>query len=325
MKSYCNIRSIANWFPLRKLSNTHFTKNRTALKLSLIIAAGALLAACSSSSPSAAPHKIHKKTVSVKVIPAPKALLSAAPPQPDGSAWVLSGTSTAKTITDIDLSNGKTISAVGIDPNADSLAESSTGILVVGIATTKTGAVQLLNSSTGAMETTIPVGAPVKDLAFGSNGTTLYVLNGNTTSESITTIDTATKKVGNTFGTSLGTISISTDPSQSAIWGLGANGTVNEQGLPNGGVAITAFPTGNPGISITTSPTNGTVYVLKGTPAGSNIAVISPVTDAIETVLPAAAGSIALATSVNGRTLYDFVGTPSVGNIQEIALPPSGK
>lgn len=302
-------------------------KNKTAIKIYVLATSGVLLAACSSNGNSTASHKHHKTTSAVtpKVLPGPKSIISAGSPQPNGSIWVLSGTKNIRTLTNIDLSNGKTISAVGADPNADSLGESPNGILALGIASGKDGAVQILNSSTGSLETTIPVGAPVKSLAFGANGSTLYVLNGNTKSESITTINAAKDKVMGTFGTSLGTIAISPDPSQSAIWTIGTGGTINEQSLPNGSSAVTAFPTGNPGISIAVSPTTGTVYALKGTPAGSNIAVISPVTDSIKTVLAAAAGSVALAVSPNGRTLYDIVGTPTVGNIQEIPLSSSGQ
>ena len=66
------------------------------------------------------------------------------------------------------------------------------------------------------------------------------------------------------------------------------------------------------------------LYVLKGTAAASNIAVVSTVTDAIKKLLPAAGGSVGLAISPDGRTLYDVVGTPAVGNIQEIRLGANG-
>ena len=186
-----------------------------------------------------------------------------------------------------------------------------------------TGAVELLNATTGAEDGAIVVGAPVRGLAFGGDGVTLYVLDGDAASTSVTVIDTTSSTIVTSFGQPHDAIGLVPDPSQSAIWTVDRSGVIEETSLSSG-KPVAAFALGDSGLAIAMSPNSDHIYVLKGTPAASTIAVVSTVTDSVERLIPAAAGSIALAVSPDGRTLYDMVGTPTVGNIQEIPLGPSG-
>lgn len=291
------------------------------IRTSALVVVGIVAAACSSR---VAADKVKpNRHTAIRILPAPKELLSMATPQPNGIIWVLHGGPAVKTLTSIDLSDAKSLTSIGVSAAASAVAQSSTGVVALGFATTHTGAVELLNGTTGAEVDSIAVGAPVRSLAFGGDGVTLYILDGTAGSTSVTSIDTASSKILSSFGEPHDAIAIGPDPAQTALWTVDRSGVVGQTSLLSGKPAVT-FTVGGPGIALAVSPTDNYLYVLKGTPAASDIAVVSTATESIRRVLPAAVGSTALAVSPDGRTLYDAVGTPTVGNIQEIPLGPSG-
>ena len=294
---------------------------RVPAALLLVACFGLAGSSCSSHSAAAKTPVAHH--VVARVLPAPSGLIAAGAPQPNGLLWVLNSGASVKTLTSVDLIDAKTLDSVGVSTSASALAQSSTGILALGLATARTGAVELLNATTGAEDGAIAVGAPVLGLAFGGDGVTLYVLDGDAASTSVTVIDTTSSTIVTSFGQPHDAIGLVPDPSQSAIWTVDRSGVIEETSLSSG-KPVAAFALGDSGLAIAMSPNSDHIYVLKGTPAASTIAVVSTVTDSVERLIPAAAGSIALAVSPDGRTLYDMVGTPTVGNIQEIPLGPSG-
>jgi DNA-binding beta-propeller fold protein YncE len=255
----------------------------------------------------------------VHSLAAPAGLIAGAAPQPNGLVWVLSAKRKIRTIGQIDLTNGKQKQAVGASAGAKAVAQSSTGVVALGVGTATTGAVQLLNASTGALENTVAVGAPVEDVAFGDDGTTLYVLNGTATSQSVTVINTTTQKIVATTGLPSDAHAIMPDPSQNAVWSVERSGSVQETSLTNH-KPLGSFSVGDPGVSIAMSPNGRVLYVLKRAGNVDNIAVIDAASERIERILPAAHGSVALAISPDGGRLYDFVGTSRYGNIQVIDL-----
>lgn len=255
-----------------------------------------------------------------RTVAVPAGLLAGTVPQPNGTLWVLAGTRSVRTINEINLSTGKQNLSVGVSDTAQALAQSSTGLLALGLASPKTGAVELLDASTGAVTSTIPVGAPVMSVAFGDDGVTLYVLNGTATTRSVTVIDTSTQRVTGTIGLPSDARSIVPTPDQKAIWSVQASGVVQETSLMTSRKPIESFSTASPGIAVAVAPSGGVLYVLKGTSAQANIAVISVATERITSVLAAAANSVGLGVSLDGSQLYDFVGAPSYGNIQILDL-----
>lgn len=249
-----------------------------------------------------------------RVIATPSGLIAGTMPQPNGTIWVLAGTRRVRTINEIDLATGRQRAAIGVSNAARAVAQSSTGSLAVGLGSARAGAVEL-RSASGALTGTIPVGAPVICLAFGDDGTTLYVLDGRAKTRSVTVIDTSTHRVTGTIGLPSDARSIVPTPNQRAIWSLQASGALQETSLSTR-KPIESFPIGSPGIAVASSPNGGVLYALKGTPGTANIAVISAATEQIRRVLPAAADSVALGVSLDGSQLYDFVGSPSYGNVQ---------
>jgi DNA-binding beta-propeller fold protein YncE len=258
-------------------------------------------------------------TVRPRTIAAPARLLAGTAPQPNGTLWALAGTGSVRTINEINLATGKQSLSVGVSNTAQALAQSSTGVLALGLASAKTGAVELLDSSTGAVTGTVPVGAPVMSVAFGDDGVTLYVLNGTAKTRSVTVINTSTQKVTGTIGLPSDARSVVPTPDQQAIWSVQSSGVVQETSLINRR-PIESFPTGSPGIAVAVAPGGGMLYVLKGTSAQANIAVITVASERITSVLAAATNSVGLGVSLDGSQLYDFVGAPSYGNIQILDL-----
>ena len=224
-----------------------------------------------------------------------------------------------RAIDQIDLATGKQSAAIGVSNSAQTLAQSSTGVLALGLGAARTGAIELLNASTGSITSTIPVGAPVISLAFGDDGVTLYALDGRAKTRSVTIVNTSTGKVTGTIGLPADARAIVPTPNQKAIWSVERSGTVQETSLTNR-KPIESFDTGNPGIAIAVSPSGETLYVLKGTATQANIDLIATATEHVAHVLPAAANSVDIGISLSGSQLYDFVGSPSYGNIQVLDL-----
>jgi hypothetical protein len=254
------------------------------------------------------------------IVPAPSGVVSAASVQPNGTVWVLSGNVASKTLNQIAISTGKQTQAIGVSAAADSVSESPTGLLAIGLATATTGAVEFLNGGSGALVGSVAVGAPVRALAFGVDGITLYVLDGSSSSTSISVINSSTQRTSQTFGAPPDAIGLSPDPSQRSIWTVEASGNVQQTSLMST-KPIQQIPIGGPGIAVALSNSGRSLFVLKGDRTAANIDLIAIAGDKVRQVLPAAANSVGLITAATGSALYDVVGSPQVGNLQAIRLP----
>ncbi len=208
--------------------------------------------------------------------------------------WVLAGSTQTKTLTQLDLSTKKTITIVPISKDATAVAQSSIGTVAVGVGTATSGAVELLNGTSGTVNATIPVGAPVKGLAFGADGVTLYVLNGTQSSSSITEINASNSQVITTIGSPKDAVGLYPDPQQKDVWTVQSTGNVQEISLQSG-VAVGLTSLDSPGTALTISPTSGDVYVLKGSGSVWNIDHIVPGKFKPAKTIAAAAFSVALA------------------------------
>jgi DNA-binding beta-propeller fold protein YncE len=295
--------------------------SRLAALVTTAAVAAVALSACSSGAPATGRSRSSSaaEVRPAHIYAAPAGLLGAAAPQQNGVLWLLAGTSSARALHALDLSNSSLVGAVPVSNDASSLAQSSTGELADGIATATAGAVELRNGSTGALVATVPVGAPVRQLVFGADGNTLYVLDGNATSTSVTVVDTGSKTVQGSFGVGLDTVAVAPSPDQTSVWALSSKGAV-EQVAVAGGKVEARFTVGHSGTDLVISPTGDRLYVLKGAPSSRNVAVVAVATEQVRTVLPAPADCVAVVLSADGQTLYDAVGTTSLGNVQAFAL-----
>lgn len=284
-----------------------------------VVGLATLVAACASPSgqpttpTTAAPEVSH-------IIPGPSGLLGAGQPQPNGTMWLLSGSPQVKAIDQIDLSGGQTVASVGVSANATAVAQSSTGAIAVGLGTATTGAVELHSGTTGAVTSTVPVGAPVRALAFGADGVTLYVLNGAGRSTSLSTIDTSSGTVTGSVGMPVDGVAVTPDPANANVWSVQQSDNLQQTSLTSRR-AVQVLPIDGPGIGVAITPQGQSILVLKGTGTVDNIVEIDTSSGTVTRTLAAAAHSVGLVISPDGATLYDLVGTPSYGNIQVIPLP----
>jgi hypothetical protein len=288
------------------------------LPVYLLVSALAI-AGCGSGGTPSAHHHSSGQTKPLEVVPGPAGLRSSGPPQPNGMVWVLAGTPRDRTVNEVNLSSKAQQQAVGVSSDATAVTQSSTGLIALGLATNKTGAVELLSGSAGAVDATVPVSDPVMGLAFGDDGTTLYVLEGAAQVRAVAIVDTLTRKLERTIGLPGDAVAIVPTPGQKAIWSVQRSGVVQETSLTCD-KPITEFGTGGPGIAVALSPNGKTLYVLEGTRAMANIAVISTTTEVQKEALPAASDSVGLGISLDGSQLYDPAGTATYGNIQIVNL-----
>lgn len=285
---------------------------------------GVVASACGGSTP-APSHPVTGSGNQVKpedVYAAPAGLIAEAAPMPNGVMWLLSGTASVRTLGELNLATGRLLQSLPESTAAVTLAQSNDGDLAVGIATAHAGAVEIRDGSSGDLISTVAVGAPVHQVAFGPAGATLYVLNGNSTSSSVTLVDADTATVEGTIPVALDAVSVASSPDGSDLWILEQDGAMDEVTNP-GGQEVAKFPVGTSGIDVSVSPDGTTLYVLKGSSSVGNVAVVDAATESMQKVLPAPADCVGITLSPDGQTIYDAVGTPSIGNIQAFAVSAS--
>jgi DNA-binding beta-propeller fold protein YncE len=259
-----------------------------------------------------APHATVKPQ---QIFAAPKNLIAAGQPQPNGTLWALAGDAASKGLFDINLANGSGIGSVPVSNAAKSVTESLGGVIGLALGLSGTGALELLNGSTGKVTKTIPLGAPARDVIVGSDGATFYALNGTAKSASVTIVNSRNGGVQGTIPVPLDTVSIAPDSLGVSVYALQPSGRVSQIAVA-GGKIMTSFATGSEARSIALSPDGSTLYVLKDAGAGANVAEVNVATAGVRQVLPAPANSLQVLVSADGSELYQLVGTPSYGNIQ---------
>jgi DNA-binding beta-propeller fold protein YncE len=250
-----------------------------------------------------------------QIFAAPKNLLAAGQPQPNGTLWALAGNAASKGLFAISLANGSGIGSVSVSNAARSVTESLGGVIGLALGSARTGALELLNGSTGKVTTTIPLGAPARDAVVGADGATFYVLNGTAKSASVTVVNSRDGGVQGTVPVPVDTVSIAPDAMGASLYALQPDGQVSQVAIA-GGQVMTSFATGAGARSIALSPDGSTLYVLKDAGQVANVAEVKVATESVQQVLPAPANCLQVLVSADGSQLYQLVGTSSYGNIQ---------
>ena len=285
---------------------------RATVVIALMSAAGAM-AGCGGSGTSAGAKPV-AGTVPQRIVRAPKSMLAAAGPQPNGIMWALAGKRSTGLFA-MDSASGQVTGSVSVSSAARSVAESSAGVLGVALGTSRSGALKLLNGRTGKLLRTVPLPAPARQVVSGSDGTTFYVLTSWPTSASVTIVGSQSGKVEGTVPVPAGTVAAVPDVRQALLYVLERNGSISEISV-SGGKVLARFSVGGLGRSLALSPDGGTLYVLKGTAAVANIAVVDAATESVRRVLPAPSHCVQVIVSASGSQLYEVVGTAGYGNIQ---------
>jgi DNA-binding beta-propeller fold protein YncE len=275
----------------------------------------ASLAACSSGGSTTAQPTQPAAIKPRQIFAEPKNLLAAGQPQPNGTVWALAGDAASKGLFDIDLANGSGIGSVSVSNAAKSVTESLSGVIGLALGTSKQGALELLDGTTGKVIKTISLGAPARDVTVGSGGGTFYVLDGTAKSASVTIVNSQTDEVQGTIAMPLNTVSVAPDALGVSVYALQPDGKVSQVTVA-GGQIMTTFATGPGARSIALSPDGTTLYVLRNSGEDANLAEVNIATESVRRVLPAPANSRQVLVSADGNELYQLVGTPAYGNIQ---------
>lgn len=287
---------------------------RAPAALAVALTAALCLSACGGGG-GAKTDSAHSGLAPVQIVAAPKGLLSAAEPQANGTMWVLAGDARSRGLFQLDPANGKVLGSRPVSNAAQSVAQTSSGLLGLALGTHRSGALELLDSHTADVQRTVPLPAPARQVVAGSDGTTLYVLTSWRSIASVTVLGSASGHISGAVPVPAGTVSIAPDVQQTSLYVLERNGVVSRVSISDGRVQ-TDFKIGHSGESLAISPDGTKLYALKDTNAAADVAVVNVATESVRRELPAPAGCRQVMISPGGRQLYDVVGTPSFGNVQ---------
>ena len=281
----------------------------------MVTLAAAAVAACSSGGSASGPPTARAASKPQLILSAPKNLLAAGQPQPNGTLWALAGNAAGKELVDICLVNGSGIGSVSVSRTARSVTESLGGVIGLALGAPGRGALDLISGTTGEVTKTIRLGAPARDVIAGSDGATFYVLDGTAKSAGVTIVNSRNGDVQGTFQVPQNTVSIVPDSLGASVYALQPDGRVSQIAIA-GGKTMTSFPTGSGARSIALSPDGSTLYVLKNAGRAPNVAEVDVATEVMQRVLPAPKDCLQVLVSADGSLLYQLVGTSSYGNIQ---------
>jgi len=252
------------------------------------------------------------------IVNAPTNLLAVAPPQAGGSMWMLAGKPSTGLFR-FSLATGRATGSVSVSGAARSVAQSRSGVIGLATGTRRSGALELLSGTTPRPVRTVPLPAPARQVV--ASGASFYVLTAWPDSASLTIVTARTGAVTGTVPVPKDTVSVAvTSQGRPAdIYVLERTGLVDEVATASGHIDD-SFRVGTAGRALALSPDGDTLYVLKGTAAVSNVAVVSVATESVRRVLPAPSHCHGLLVSADGGQLYEVVGTASYGNIQVFAV-----
>lgn len=282
----------------------------------LALLAAAPLAGCGGRQRAISPVPAARKIVPQRIVQAPMSLRAAAAPQADGTMWALAGRAT-KGLFRFSAVDGKRVGSVPVSAAARSVAESDDGVLGLALGARRAGALQLISAHTTKAMRTVPLPAPAREVS--ASGVEFYALTGRAGAASVTVINGRNGAVRATVPVPADAVSVAPDPSHGSIYVLEKTGLVEQVGVPDGKITG-RFKAGDHGRAMALSPDGGTMYVLKGTAAIANVAVVDVATETVHRVLPAPSHCRGLIVSASGRQLIEVVGTSGYGNIQVFAL-----
>lgn len=264
---------------------------------------------------SPAPKTKPQHDLPVRVVAAPRAVISATAPDQYGESWVLTNSGRAANVQLINVKTGQTTRILPTSLSARAVVDSPGGPLAVGLATSRAGAVVFYGPSGRGTLGTVALPGPVIALAAGTNDVTYYALVTVGSALSVSVIDSTTMRVTGSVPMPKATVAIAVNPSQPQLFALTSDGTTSIVSTVTKQLTE-RFVTGPLGRALAISPDGARLYVLDGSAKVSNVAVVKLATQSIITRIPAPANCVAIAPTLDDSLLVDFVGTGTYGNIQ---------
>jgi DNA-binding beta-propeller fold protein YncE len=277
-----------------------------------VVSAGLVVVACGGPS---APHAGGVQPA--RIIATTSALLGAGLPQTNGSLWLLAGGSGDKTLQQLNLVSGNVEHIVPVEGTAQFIAQSPDGTLAVGD-NDGHGTVHFRDPASGAILSTVTVGAPIKDITADGGAGQFFVLDGTATATTVNLVAVGNKGVIGAIGVAQDSVALVASPDGSQLYILSASGSVsvvpNAPGTNN--TATTTFPVGTDTTQIALSGDGSTLFVLSTENQVGDVDVVNVATERRSKILPAPSDSVNLAVSLDGTQIYVLVASPTVGNIQ---------
>jgi hypothetical protein len=233
--------------------------------------------------------------------------------------WVLAGDAGSKTIQSINLVDSKAAPIVPVSSSADTVAQSSSGLLAVGYGLGSSGSVEFRNGSTGALVKTVPVAGPVSSLVAAEDGFSFYALTTVDGARSVSVINADGGDVTQTIPLPSDSIATAPDPLQHELYVLGSGGEVTTISLASDR-PTTRFAVGQTPIQMALSSDGARLYVMKVGQASCDVGIIDTTTQTEIAGMSAPANCIDIQSSADNRYIYDLVGTPALGNVQVFAV-----
>jgi hypothetical protein len=255
-----------------------------------------------------------------QIIPAGVGLRGGTDPAADGRIWVLAGNKNVKNLGHYDLRSGKQLALAPVGAAATSIAASASGVIGVGSATKRGGAVEFLNTTTGAPLSSIRIAGAVFDMAAGDDGTTFYALFSQRGGATLAVIDSRTRVVEDTVPVVANAVAVVPTHDERNVYVLSRTGTIDEVSATKPGRPYAEFTLPTAGVDLALSASGKTLYVLGGPPSSRSISVVDLATESQVSAASAAAHSVAITAGPADDEVYDFVGTPKIGNVQLIKL-----
>lgn len=293
---------------------------RAALFLALLTGLGLGVSACGSSAPATKSTRA-KGTAGVlptAIVPVSRDALSLGPLQTSGIFVVLAGNTSSKGVFSYDLATHKEVGSFSVSNVATSVTELPSGVIAVGLGGGSFGAVDLYSGS-GQQIASIPVADPVRALAVGGNGATIFVLMGTGNTRAVAVLDATTHLASTTIPVATNTVAIASSLHDQELYGLDANGFVSVYATSTG-QRIGSFVIGHSGIDLVMAPSGTEIYALKGTGGIRNVAIVNLATERDMRAVPAPAGSVSIQPGLAGHHLLELASPSSSSNVQELPV-----
>jgi hypothetical protein len=238
--------------------------------------------------------------------------------QADGSVWVLTGRTGHKTMSKIDVASGKVERIESVSGQATSIAQSSTGGLVLGTANGTSSAVVLYGGATGSFLGAVRMSAPIQNVAIASDGSVVYAVEAFRHHTTLQTFDISRKGFG--FAMSSDAVGVIPIPGGSAVWVVRSNGSLYKFGFFPQRVENRIAASTPAARALSLSPNGFSLYVLVSESTGhQEVRTFTPRGES-RTVITVPSGSVDIANSADGSTLLDAVTRGGSGYVDVIPL-----
>jgi DNA-binding beta-propeller fold protein YncE len=241
--------------------------------------------------------------------------------QTDGSIWVLAGRGSARTMTKVDTATGAVVRKESVSPQAVAIAQSKSGVLVLGTANGTSSAVVLYGGATGSYLGTMRTAGPVLALAISADGTDVHALEATRGQRTDLAFNTSTLQ-GFSYPVGTDAIGVAPLPGGKDMWILRSSGSAYERPYFPNHIILKTVAVGTKPRAAAISPDGNTLYVLANAPSGTGQRITAyPVGGTgATTTTSVPQSSVDFALSADGKSFYDAISGSRSGRVAVIPV-----